>query len=543
MTIRREAEVGPDHFEVVCEIEPPTRPDLMHVRHQIGVLSKVATAFLIPDNHIGRATVSSIAVAHEVERMGGRSIACLNARDRNLLGFRRDLLTAAAYGVDQFLFVYGDRPTSGARTGQLTVQSMIRELRTFPETHGVDGAAPFRAGCRAGRGSAAGVEARRRLPLRAGALLARRPARLARRRRVRRSGVRRRHGRAERRRWRARSPPTSRSSRCPTRGCARSSATRPPASSSRATWSTGIRESGAFDGVHLIPVEPLPRGRGGSRLGSSPAFAARRVTGGRRGVYRPRHESLLYGVKPDSVPVPETDNHLLRNLAHTPMKLVDMDEPGFFLPDWVVTKPRLTGICGSDSKQVFMDWGEVRSPDNPMKGFFSLPQVLGHEVVADVVALGPEAEGLEVGDRVVLNPWLSCGPRGVTPLCPACEVGDFSLCYSFDVGPIPPGIHIGTAHDVNGGYAQVMSAHDSQLFKVPDNVPDELAVFADPFAVSLHSITRHPPAPGGKVMVYGAGALGTCATAILRALYPDVEVLVVARFEAQAEMARKLGPR
>ena len=164
-------------------------------------------------------------------------------------------------------------------------------------------------------------------------------------------------------------------------------------------------------------------------------------------------KALLYGVKPESVPVPETDNHLLRSLAHTPMKLVDMDEPGFFLPDWVVTRPRLTGICGSDSKQVFMDWGEVRSPDNPMKGFFSLPQVLGHEVVADVVALGPEAEGLEVGDRVVLNPWLSCGPRGVTPLCPACEVGDFSLCYSFDVGPIPPGIHIGTARDVNGGYA------------------------------------------------------------------------------------------
>ncbi len=60
-----------------------------------------------------------------------------------------------------------------------------------------------------------------------------------------------------------------------------------------------------------------------------------------------------------------------------------------------------------------MDWGEVRSPDNPMKAFFSLPQVLGHEVVADVVALGPEAEGLDVGDRVVLNPWLSCAPRGV----------------------------------------------------------------------------------------------------------------------------------
>ncbi len=254
-------------------------------------------------------------------------------------------------------------------------------------------------------------------------------------------------------------------------------------------------------------------------------------------------QALLYGVRPEPQPEPETDNHLLRNLAHTPMRLVDMDDPGFLLPDWVVTKPRLTGICGSDSKQVFMDWGEVRSPDNPMKAFFSLPQVLGHEVVADVVALGPEAEGLEVGDRVVLNPWLSCAPRGVHPVCAACERGDYSLCASFAVGPIAPGIHTGTSKDASGGYATLMPAHDSMLFKVPADVPDELAVFADPFAVSLHAITRHPPTPGGKVMVYGAGALGTCATAILRALYPDVEVLVVARFDAQAELARQLGAK
>jgi 5,10-methylenetetrahydrofolate reductase len=140
-----------DRFEVVCEIEPPTRPDLMHVRHQIGVLSEIASSFLIPDNHIGRATVSSIAVAHEVERMGGRSIACLNARDRNLLGFRRDLLTAAAYGVDQFLLVFGDRPSSGGRTGQLTVRSMIEELRLFSSSQ-AEPTRPFRVGVTAGQG-------------------------------------------------------------------------------------------------------------------------------------------------------------------------------------------------------------------------------------------------------------------------------------------------------------------------------------------------------------------------------------------------------
>ena len=120
-------------FQLICEIEPPTKPDLRHARHQIGVMAPIADAFLIPDNHIGRATVSSIAVAHEVQSMGGRSIACVNSRDRNLLGFRRDLLTAAAYGVDQFLFVHGDKPSVGDRASGLTVRTMIEEARTASE--------------------------------------------------------------------------------------------------------------------------------------------------------------------------------------------------------------------------------------------------------------------------------------------------------------------------------------------------------------------------------------------------------------------------
>jgi methylenetetrahydrofolate reductase (NADPH) len=139
-------------FDLVCEIEPPTRPDLTRVRHQIGVLSVVADAYLIPDNHIGRATVSSIAVAHEVAAMGGRGIACLNSRDRNLLGFRRDLLTAAAYGVDQFLFVYGDKPAAGGRTSELTVRAMIDELRSLHTDPAFAGRGEFRVGVAAGPG-------------------------------------------------------------------------------------------------------------------------------------------------------------------------------------------------------------------------------------------------------------------------------------------------------------------------------------------------------------------------------------------------------
>ena len=142
----------------------------------------------------------------------------------------------------------------------------------------------------------------------------------------------------------------------------------------------------------------------------------RRETAGRSSL-RPAGAELadhdLHGTYSTTVPR-NISTQKPATLARTPMDLVDVPDPGFLLPDWVITKPRLTGVCGSDAKQVFMDFGEMNM-DNPMRDFSSMPQVLGHEVVADVVALGPEAEGLDVGDRVVLNPWLSCVPRGVSP--------------------------------------------------------------------------------------------------------------------------------
>jgi methylenetetrahydrofolate reductase (NADPH) len=138
--------VAPVAFELILEIEPPTRPSLVHARHQIGVLGTVADAYLVPDNHLGRATVSSIAVAREVAAMGGRAIACLNSRDRNVLGFRRDLLTAAAYGVDEFLLVYGDRPDVGQRSDDVSVRRMLTEIRTFGATEAFASSQPFRVG-------------------------------------------------------------------------------------------------------------------------------------------------------------------------------------------------------------------------------------------------------------------------------------------------------------------------------------------------------------------------------------------------------------
>lgn len=256
-------------------------------------------------------------------------------------------------------------------------------------------------------------------------------------------------------------------------------------------------------------------------------------------------KALVFGVDSGFVPEPapaddSVEARLLHGLANTPMALQEVPDPQILGPDWVVLRSRLTGICGSDTKQVFMDMGDDAS-DFSMTAFISFPQVLGHEVVADVVEVGPEVAGLEVGQRVALQCWLSCGPRGISPMCPACEAGDFSLCWSFTDGRLTPGIHTGNSSDATGGFAELLPAHHSMAIPIPDDVPDEIAVLADPFAVSLHAITRNPPPPGGRALVWGAGALGTCAIAVLRSLYPQVEVASVVRHPAQQAMARKLG--
>ncbi|MGZ8762377.1 MAG: zinc-dependent alcohol dehydrogenase [Acidimicrobiia bacterium] len=249
--------------------------------------------------------------------------------------------------------------------------------------------------------------------------------------------------------------------------------------------------------------------------------------------------ALVFMTEPDPVPPPPDDApRLVRNLAATPMKVEDFPDPRLFGDDWAVLRTRLCGICGSDSKQVLLDFDDAT--DNPMTAFVSFPQVLGHEVVAEVVEAGP-AFGLDPGRRVVLNPWLSCEPRGLDPVCPECANGNYSACWGFLDGRLTAGIHSGNSSDATGGFAELLPAHRLMAIPVPDQIPDEVAVLADPFSVSLHAISRNPPPPGGRAVVYGAGALGTTATAILRALHPDVEVATIARWPAQATLARRLG--
>ena len=205
---------------------------------------------------------------------------------------------------------------------------------------------------------------------------------------------------------------------------------------------------------------------------------------------------------------------------------------------WVVVRPALTGICGSDQKQVLLK-GHF---DNPIASIISFPHVLGHESTGVVGEVGSGVTRVRPGDRVVINPWLSCEPRGISPICPACVAGNLSLCENFDKGDLSPGLHLGNCKDAPGAYATRVAVHQSQVFPLPANVTYEQAVLADPFCVSFHAVLKDPPdGDEPTVLVYGAGTIGLAAIAAVKVVKPKARVIAIARYPQQVAAARRLG--
>jgi threonine dehydrogenase-like Zn-dependent dehydrogenase len=211
-----------------------------------------------------------------------------------------------------------------------------------------------------------------------------------------------------------------------------------------------------------------------------------------------------------------------------PVRIEDIDEPPLPAEDWVRVETTCSGLCGSDVKQIVLNGRR----DNPLTALVSFPHVLGHE------AVGRRADN---GQRVVLNPWLSCGPRGIDPPCSACRDGRYPWCRNFRAGNLPVAIHIGNCAAAAGAHAERFAAHTSQLFEIPDHIPDDAAVLADPVSVSLRTILLAPPPGRRPVLVYGSGTLAFAAIALLRHLYPDAEVWAATRAGSRAALATQLG--
>jgi threonine dehydrogenase-like Zn-dependent dehydrogenase len=223
----------------------------------------------------------------------------------------------------------------------------------------------------------------------------------------------------------------------------------------------------------------------------------------------------------------------LETSRFSPLRLEEIPEPPLPTPEWVLIKPLLSGICGSDL-------GTLSSENSPyFSPITSPPFVLGHEVVG-VVA---EDKGdFRAGDRVVLEPALGCAVRGVDPPCRYCASGRHALCVNVAKGDIAPGIQTGFCRDTGGGWSEgTLVAHPSQLHRVPGDVSDEAAAAIEPLACAVHAALKTSPGADETALVIGAGPVGLFVVAALKKLTRVGHLICVAKHDRQRKEALRLG--
>ena len=181
----------------------------------------------------------------------------------------------------------------------------------------------------------------------------------------------------------------------------------------------------------------------------------------------------------------------------------------------------LGGICGSDLH--YWRHGGV--------GDFSVrePMVLGHEIVGEVLATGAAVGWMEPGARVAIHPATVCGH------CAECRAGRPNICRNVR--------YLGSAArmpHVQGGFREHLTVPADQLRAIPDGLPSDRAVLAEPLAVGLHALARAGGVEGRRVLVTGAGPIGCLVAAGARARGAK-EVVVSDLLDEPLEVARKVG--
>jgi threonine dehydrogenase-like Zn-dependent dehydrogenase len=222
--------------------------------------------------------------------------------------------------------------------------------------------------------------------------------------------------------------------------------------------------------------------------------------------------------------------------ALSPLRYVERTDPELPGDGWVRVSPRMSGICGSDLNTL------TGRSSLYFSALVSMPFVLGHEVVGDLRddVDGPQGR-LAAGERVVIDPVLSCAPRGLSPGCGPCRAGEPWLCERIMAGHLRPGLQTGYCASTGGGWSDMMVAHVSQLHAVPEHLPDEAAVMMEPAACAIHAVRRAAVPAGATVLVVGAGTVGLLTVAALRSFVPTARVIAVAKHGRQAELARAFG--
>lgn len=217
------------------------------------------------------------------------------------------------------------------------------------------------------------------------------------------------------------------------------------------------------------------------------------------------------------------------------LSLLDVPVPDLPNNNWVVVKSRISGICGSDLG--FLRW----KPMQAAEPYFELPMTPGHELFGEVEAVGKAVKGLNIGQRVTIDPTLGCRERAIRKMCKQCRKGNPGICEHIAEGLLRPGLLIGICPDTGGGWSEYFVAHGRRLTPLPDSIGDDEASLIEPFAVCLRAVLNNRPRRNELVVVLGAGTIGLMNVAALKAVEPSCVVACVAKYSFQADLARDLG--
>jgi threonine 3-dehydrogenase len=199
-------------------------------------------------------------------------------------------------------------------------------------------------------------------------------------------------------------------------------------------------------------------------------------------------------------------------------------EPGIWMqdvpvpeigPNDVLIKVRKASICGTDIH--IWNW------DAWSQKTIKVPMVIGHEFMGEIAKLGAEVTGFQVGDRVSGEGHITCGH------CRNCRAGKRHLCRNT----------VGLGVNRQGCFAEYVSLPAFNVFRVPKEIPDEIASFFDPLGNAVHTALSFDLV-GEDVLITGAGPIGVMAAAISKHVGAR-HVVVTDVNPYRLELARKMG--
>jgi len=147
----------------------------------------------------------------------------------------------------------------------------------------------------------------------------------------------------------------------------------------------------------------------------------------------------------------------------------------------VLIKVKAGGICGSDV--------HIYHGSSPVASY---PRVIGHEIVGEIVQTGNEVKGFAAGDRVIMDPVISCGH------CYQCRIGRRNVCGKLRVRSV----------HVDGGYQEYMVMPQENIYQLPENLSWEEAVMIEPFTIAEQVCSRAAITKDDIVFIMGAGPVG-----------------------------------